>query len=328
MQKPLSHWGIHGHTSVLSYFERVLARSALAHAYLFSGTQSIGKKTIALQLGRALLCTEDTRAPRPCGACAACRSLAHGAHPDLQVIERREDATEISVEQMRELGSALQHTALFEGYRVAIIDDADTMTHGAANSLLKMLEEPRGKTIIIMIASAAHRVLPTIRSRVVTLHLSPMTDDAVERLLERIAPKGTDISTVVLCAQGCMGTALRMIREPEFFAAREEDMERAHELFRARTWTERRRLIEGDTETWSAAAMIGTLRTMAAAEFRRTLADPAAARAWAASLESIVRTETILRETNVQPLFALEQMLFSLPAGAASSTRAPSNIEH
>lgn len=144
-------------------------RNALPHALLLCGPAGLGKRAFARRFVRGLLCAcaQDGEA---CGQCRSCLLLDAGTHPDVVALGfgLRKDGTprsEIVVEQIRELSARLAMSSQFGGWQVALIDPADAMNAAAANALLKTLEEPAARTMLVLLADAPWRLPQTIRSR-------------------------------------------------------------------------------------------------------------------------------------------------------------------
>ena len=122
------------------------------------------------------------------------RRVAAGGHADLLTVERAYDPRrkrlrgEIVVDDAREIGAFLRLTPAEGGWRVVIVDGADEMNRNAANSLLKVLEEPPRRALLILVAHSAGRLLPTIRSRCRHVALSPLPNAVVRDLLARYCP--------------------------------------------------------------------------------------------------------------------------------------------
>lgn len=142
-----------------------------------------------------------------------------GSHPGLMVLKRglHSDTgrlmTVLSVEEIRKLGPFFGMTSGDGGWRVAIIDTADEMNDQAANALLKILEEPPQRSMLLLIANAAAQLVPTIRSRCQLLRLSPLSDDALTHELEERLPDLSpgDRARVVALSRGSLGAALRLV---------------------------------------------------------------------------------------------------------------------
>jgi DNA polymerase-3 subunit delta' len=184
--------GIHGHNEVVEQFRRSLTAGRLATTYLFVGSEGIGKRSFALQLAKALLCTaSDPVALEACGQCESCRLAVAGNHPDLLRIAAPPGSKSLKIEQFvgpreRRNQEGLCHDIALRPMlgrrRVAIIDDADWFTPESANCLLKTLEEPPPGAVILLIGTARSRQLPTILSRSQVIRFRPLPEDAVSNL--------------------------------------------------------------------------------------------------------------------------------------------------
>jgi DNA polymerase-3 subunit delta' len=197
----------------------------LHHAWLMAGPRGIGKATLAWRFARFLLCGQqqgglfgggaaeglDVAADAPGRALVDARS-----HPDLFHLRRTLNPdtgrmrAEIAVDDVRELGAFMHMTPAMGRWRVAIVDAADEMNRNAANAVLKILEEPPPNAVLLMVAHAPGRLLPTIRSRCRRLSLQPLADDTVMRLLEELASdlKEGERAAIARLAEGSIGRAL------------------------------------------------------------------------------------------------------------------------
>jgi len=168
-----------GHEQQKDILRRALASGRLAHAYLFSGPDGIGKRLMALALARAIVCHEQ----RGCGHCPACRKIDHQNHPDLHVLEPEGNA--IKIEQIRSFQRELNLKPLEAVRKICLIEAADCMTTGASNALLKTLEEPRGDTLLILLTAQPNRLLETIRSRCQRLPFARHPNNRIQAELEK-----------------------------------------------------------------------------------------------------------------------------------------------
>ena len=144
---------------VTEAFRRAFLSGRLAHAYLFVGPPGSGRKEFARTLAQALLCETG----EPCGECSSCRSIAHDNHADLRVYSTTGRRASIDIEGVRELAQ-LDHRR-HRGLRVWIVEDCERMAVPASNALLKTLEEPSSRTLLILIAPSTGSILPTLVSR-------------------------------------------------------------------------------------------------------------------------------------------------------------------
>lgn len=153
-----------GHRHILNYFKNSIENKRISHAYLFEGSEHLGKRTIALWLAKILEC-QDRKDGKPCNECRSCRDIDKNQHPDVIVISVPENKNDISIGQIRGLRRGLSLSAHSSLYKIAIIDSAEKMTDEAANALLKTLEEPRGNVVLILITNMVSVLLGTILSR-------------------------------------------------------------------------------------------------------------------------------------------------------------------
>jgi DNA polymerase-3 subunit delta' len=185
--------GIVGHDDVVERFRRALARGRLASSFLLVGPSGVGKRTFALKLAQAMLClTVDEKALEPCNACESCLQAIAGSHPDIERVSKPDDRATIPLElfigdqdHRRRVG--LCHNISLRPFygrrKVAIIDDADLIAVEGANSLLKTLEEPPPRSLLILVGTSPTKQLPTIRSRCQIVHFGALPVDEVRRLL-------------------------------------------------------------------------------------------------------------------------------------------------
>jgi len=145
------------------------------HALLLRGPAGVAKTALAEWVARLVLC--DERAAAPCGHCASCQLLAVGNHPDLLRVGLEEDARQVKIESVRALASSLGMRSYRQGHKVAIVAPADRMSTGAANALLKTLEEPASDTLLVLVADQVERLPATIASRCQQLRIARPAPD-------------------------------------------------------------------------------------------------------------------------------------------------------
>ncbi|PCJ19037.1 MAG: DNA polymerase III subunit delta' [Gammaproteobacteria bacterium] len=139
-------------------------REHLAHALLLNGVPGIGKVQLALAFGQRLLCnTPDNEFA--CGQCKSCRLFDSGSHPNFFYVKPEEEGKAIVIQQVRALNEFATKKAQFEGYRIILIAPAEAMNLASANALLKTLEEPGSKTLIMLVSHLSGKLLATIKSR-------------------------------------------------------------------------------------------------------------------------------------------------------------------
>jgi DNA polymerase III subunit delta' len=211
-----------GHDAAEASLSEALRSGRMHHAWLLTGLEGIGKATLAFRLARRLLAglpKDGTLELDP--AHPVFRRVAAGTHADLLTIERQWDEkrkrrrTEIVVEDVRAIADFLRLTPAEGGWRVVVVDGAEEMNRNAANALLKVLEEPPARAILLLVCAAPGRLLPTIRSRCRRLRLSPVRDEAMDLLLARYLPgmKEDERERLAALAEGSPGRALLLAHE-------------------------------------------------------------------------------------------------------------------
>ncbi len=146
-------------------FSDMRADGRLPHAMLLHGVPGVGKSDFANRLCATLLCSHETTSARPCGSCRSCSLFAAGTHPDHTEVVPPADAKAIGVDQIRALITAVGLTAQLSAVKTVFISPADRMTHGAANTLLKTLEEPPGSSVFVLVTAVPANLPVTVRSR-------------------------------------------------------------------------------------------------------------------------------------------------------------------
>src|SRR5258706_1171707 len=158
-----------------------LAAQRLPHSLLLLSTPGLGAEQLANWISALVLC--ESLGPRPCGVCASCHLLRSDSHPDSYIVRLEEDARQIKVDQVRGLIQSLWLKSYRGGYKVGVIEGAETLNANGANAFLKTLEEPSSDTVLIMVARPNHRLPATIASRCLRLSLRPpSTETAIEWL--------------------------------------------------------------------------------------------------------------------------------------------------
>ena len=219
-------WQVVGQSRAVSLLQRSLEQGTVAHAYLLVGPPHVGKMTLALDLAQALNCQATDR---PCGVCDSCQKITSGKHADVQVIglDSGGSATEISIDQIRQM----QHSSNlppFEGrHKIFIIDKAELLSTEAANCLLKTLEEPATGVIFILLANKSAALPITVVSRCQQLVLYPLsTLEVTSALSQRWRVEQQRAELLARLCHGCLGWAVSVASDDSLLQRRAERIDR------------------------------------------------------------------------------------------------------
>jgi len=218
---------IRGHDEIAERFRRMIVAGRLASTFLFVGIPGIGKRAFALKLAQGLLCETHTEEEfNPCGRCPACVQVIAGSHPDVFAVNKPADRNELSIKLF--IGSDEDNNRNRAGLcydislkpvsgrrKIGIINDADYLNGPSTSCLLKTLEEPPPKSILILIATSEQRQFPTIRSRCQIVRFKSLSRSDVKDLLLSTGVCN-DAATAAVAAQlgrGSMEQAIKWCDE-------------------------------------------------------------------------------------------------------------------
>jgi DNA polymerase-3 subunit delta' len=342
MSAPAVSWPIIGHQGAVELLQRSVATGQIGHAYLISGPQGIGRRTLARTFAQALVC-QAPLPERPCGVCSACRRAARGIHPDVMTVSLEQQGaaesrdsknTRITIETIRELRSNLSLRPLEADWRVAILEDVELFSLPAYDALLKTLEEPPPFVVLLLIATELEAVPETIRSRCRPLALEPLSRDAVRTAL---ADRGVEPSQAAVLAgitRGRIGQAIALSVDRAALDARRESVDMGLEMIEnpvaalgtVRRMTDifrrgQRARVEADLDTllslWRDLLLI-----VAGCQEQMVNVDVADRYHWLASKLNLQQAHDGLTAThqalidlslNVQPRLALDRMVTQWP---------------
>ncbi len=309
-----------GHERQILYLDEVLRRGRFAHAYLFYGPEGVGKLAVAKAAAQALLCPNFRRGSnslREAGdGCQECRLISGGQHPEVILLDlehtltsEKEKRRDIPIKDIHELRRRFSFAPAERRWRIAIVNQADTMSTEAADAFLKTLEEPGERTLFLLVSSAREFLTPTIISRTVPIAFSLVPDRIIARALgSRLAEK--TLEEILTIAAGRPGVALRCVQDPSYLSAERKfihSLQRVYDdMSHALAFAERVAPDEGlraKTVQYFIAYLRGRLQAAAGS---------AEALAVARRIERACDITALMETTNVNPRLALEVMLLPI----------------
>lgn len=170
---------IAGHDNIKNILSNNINTKNILHSYLFIGEEGIGKKMLAKEFAKAILCTSENN--RPCNICKSCVEFNTNNNANFNLIN--EEGSAIKIEKIRNIQVKIAEKPINSNYKVYLINDAELMTQEAQNCLLKTLEEPPEYIVIILITSNENKVLNTIKSRCMKLYFNNLDKNSVKKVL-------------------------------------------------------------------------------------------------------------------------------------------------
>ncbi len=204
-----------GHEQTINSLKNAIMLGKVSHAYIFNGEEGSGKKTLAEAFAMTLQCEKGGK--DACHECRSCKQFMTHNQPDMIYLEPSKEGL-IRVDDIREqVNATVQIKPYSSPYKIYLIEHADSMNEQAQNALLKTMEEPPEYVVIILLTENADRLLPTIRSRAVTMELHPVADELVMKYLtEVLSVPERDAAVCTAYAQGNVGKAARMSTAEDF----------------------------------------------------------------------------------------------------------------
>lgn len=217
------NWNMIGHQWAVDLLTAHIQGDSLRHAYLFTGPTSIGKRTLALRFTQALTCPNPDSEGSPCFTCHTCQRIERMEHPDLFPVQSQKNSPVIKVDQIREVIHDLSLSAYEAPYRIALFLNFEEAHDAASNALLKTLEEPPPKAVLMITAESSDSLLETIVSRCEEIRLRPVPTDSIQEGLQtqhEIPPSRAAFLAHV--SGGRPGYALKLHQNPQLEIQREQ----------------------------------------------------------------------------------------------------------
>lgn len=221
MTNDKSNWRVIGHDWAVDFLRSGLLKSRSRHAYLISGSASLGKMTLARSFAMALNCQADDPGARPCWQCRPCKAIANESDPDL-LLAAGEAGAPLKIDAIRQATRMLALKPYAARCRVAVFPDFDQIAPLAQDALLKTLEEPAPHAVLILLASHIERVLPTIRSRAQHIPLKPVPTQLIAQQLIARGCAAERADFIARLSSGRMGWALAALGDDSVLAFRAE----------------------------------------------------------------------------------------------------------
>lgn len=204
-----------GHNEVIKNLKNAISSGRIANAYIFSGPAEVGKEFVAINFAKSINCLTNT--DDSCDKCISCKKIDNGNHPDVRQI--KPEGTKLKIDQMRFLQKQGNYKAIEGKYKIYIINEAEKITLEAANSLLKILEEPPGTMILILITSIYNALLPTIRSRCQSVKFSLIPLNILkDELIKRFVISEPKARLLAIASQGKVGRAIKLLNTTEDYS--------------------------------------------------------------------------------------------------------------
>jgi len=252
------NWPLIGNKKNIDFLSKGLANDKLSSAYIFSGPDNMGKTKLAEHFAKIILC-EKKNSPyseKPCGQCSSCRKFESQnsqisaeedfAHGDFFIIKKEKDKKNISIEQIRDLIRSFGMSSFSDSYKVGIIKHADTLSEQASNALLKLLEEPRKKVVIILVSSNIEKILKTIISRCQVLDFVPVEIEKINKyLLDNYELNRSAAKNYSRISLGRPALAVKFLEDREFFNNYISRLEQLLDLIESGDINERFSLVSG-----------------------------------------------------------------------------------
>jgi DNA polymerase-3 subunit delta' len=219
-------WNLMGHSWAEEMLQQHIISNQVRHAYLFSGPSGVGRRSLALRFAQAINCPQPLSPGQPCGTCRICRQIENMQQADLNILQSAQAGDTLKVEQVRDLQHLLSLAPYESNYRIALLLRFEEANESAQNALLKTLEEPNPRVILLGTADDPENLLPTITSRCELLRLRPMPLDDLSAALQQARQMNEEQARLIAAvASGRPGYALRLVEDENLLADRQEAMQ-------------------------------------------------------------------------------------------------------
>lgn len=225
-------WPLIGNRHITLFLEKSIANGKVAGTYIFLGPNNLGKTTVATFFAKSLLCEkkEEGRFSPPCEDCSSCQQIRRSKkeegeegvfrilHGDFHLVRREKDKKNISIEQIREFIKILGMSSFLGSYKIGVVKNAEVLSQEAANALLKTLEEPKERVVIILIASSLEGLPATIVSRSQVFNFYPVKNDIIYDFLIKSPDCPRSLAkNISRLSVGRPALAIKFLEDEEFY---------------------------------------------------------------------------------------------------------------
>jgi len=214
------NWPLVGNDHIIEFLAKSITNNNMTGSYIFSGPDNLGKTSLAKQFASSLICQNKGKGEGklPCGKCSACKQSEKGIHGDVHLIKKDKDKKNISIEQIREFIRTLGMSSFLNPYKIGIVKHAEDLSIEAANALLKTLEEPKVKVVIILVTADIDVLPTTIVSRSQILKFNPVQTDIIyDYLVKDYKAKRSTAKDLSHLCLGRPALAVKFLEDKEFY---------------------------------------------------------------------------------------------------------------
>ena len=205
---------IFGNEDTKKRLSAAIRSNTLPHAFIICGPRGSGKRTLAVEIARAVNCGGSSL---PCGFCATCRRIKEENFTDVKYLRRSGGKATIGVEELRDFKNDMFLSPTESAFKFYIIEEADLLTPSAQNALLKVLEEPPSGVLILLLSATGDGILTTIKSRTQHVSMQRFEADDIKRYLAskgKLLTQNQDkLTAILMCSDGRIGRTLELIGE-------------------------------------------------------------------------------------------------------------------
>lgn len=212
------NWPIVGNDHIFEFLSKSLIKNSISGSYIFTGPSKLGKTAAAHFFAQSLVCQSRDRSIAPCGQCPACVQAAKNIHSDIYFTKKEPEKKNISIEQIRDFIRNLSMSSFLNSYKVGIIKGAESLSQGAVNALLKTLEEPKIKVVIILTVSDLELLPKTIISRSQVLRFKAVAGHIIyDWLVKDHKVSRSQAKNFSRLAAGRPALALKFLEDKEYY---------------------------------------------------------------------------------------------------------------